>query len=229
MTINIISKKKIVFLGASTAFFEISEIIRQINLISPTYEIITILDDNKDLIGKVMLGIQVSGPLSDVVKYQNCYFVFGIGSMQTRLIRHLIFNKLNLAPDRFATIIHPNAVVDQSAKIGYGCIIHPGVCIGNDATIQNFVVIAVNSAIGPYACIKDYAMITSLSVILSNAIVGRSSFVGSCSCITEGVEVGAGAMVGAGTIVSRNLDNGVFVLGNPMRQINKIEIDKELY
>ena len=220
---------EIVFLGASTAFFEISEIIRQINKIKHTYKIITILDDNDDLHGKIMNNVMVSGGLSDVHKYQNCQFIFGIGSMKTRLIRHIIFNKLNLAPDRFATIIHPSAVVDQSAKIGHGCIIHPGVCIGNDVTIHNFVVIAVNSAIGPFACIKDYAMITSLSVVLSNAIVGRSSFVGSCSCITEGVEIGAGTMVGAGTIVSRNLDNGVFVLGNPMRQINKVEIDKELY
>jgi acetyltransferase EpsM len=220
---------EIVFLGASTAFFEISEIIRQINKIKPTYKIIAILDDNVELHGKIMNNVMVSGYLSEVDNYQNAQFIFGIGSMKTRLIRHKIFSKLNLTTDRFATIIHPSAVIDQSAKIGYGCIIHPGVCIGNDVTIHNFVVIAVNSAIGPYACIKDYAMITSLSVVLSNATVGKSSFVGSCSCITEGIEIGAGSMVGAGTIVSRNLDNGVFVLGNPMRQINKVEIDKELY
>jgi len=220
---------EIVFLGASTAFFEISEIIRQINKIKPTYKIIAILDDNVELHGKIMNNVMVSGYLSEVDNYKNAQFIFGIGSMKTRLIRHKIFSKLNLTTDRFATIIHPSAVIDQSAKIGYGCIIHPGVCIGNDVTIHNFVVIAVNSAIGPYACIKDYAMITSLSVVLSNATVGKSSFVGSCSCITEGIEIGAGSMVGAGTIVSRNLDNGVFVLGNPMRQINKVEIDKELY
>jgi sugar O-acyltransferase (sialic acid O-acetyltransferase NeuD family) len=177
----------------------------------------------------MMNGIAVSGGLEEVSKYQECHFIFGIGSMRTRLIRHKIFEKLNLAPNRFATIIHPNAVIDQSARIGFGCIIHPGVCIGNDVTVENFVVIAVNSAIGPFACIKDYAMITSLAVVLSNAKVGKSSFIGSCSCITEGIEIGAGAMVGAGTVVSRNLDHGVFVLGNPMRQINKIEIDKELY
>jgi sugar O-acyltransferase (sialic acid O-acetyltransferase NeuD family) len=219
---------KIVFLGASTAFYEISEIIRLINFNKPTYVIETILDDNHELHGNFMRGIKVSGPLSDVHKYPECKFVFGIGSMKTRLIRHEIFKKLNIAVDRFPSIIHPQAVIDQSAKIGYGCIIHPGVCIGNDAKIDNFVVIAVNSAIGPYAEVNDYGMITSLAVVLSSAKIGKSSFIGSCSCITEGVVIGAGSMVGAGTVVSRSIDCGVFALGNPMRQISKIEINQEL-
>jgi acetyltransferase EpsM len=218
----------IVFLGASTAFYEISEIIRQINNIKYTYNILTILDDNHELHGKKMNEIAVSGPLSDVSKYKDCKFIFGIGSMKTRLIRHKIFDKLNLPIERFVTIIHPNVVVDHTAKIGNGCIIHPGVCIGNDVIVENFVVIAVNSAVGPYSLIKDYAMITSLSVLLSGCTIGKSTFIGSLSCITEGVEIGSGSMVGAGTIVSRNIDHGVFVLGNPMRQISKIEIDKEL-
>lgn len=217
--------KKVVFLGASTSFHEVSEIIAAINKVKPTFEIITILDDNISMHGKSLRGINVSGPLSDVHKYEDCYFVFGIGSMKTRLLRHAIFTKLNLSIDRFPPIIHPSAVIDHTAKVGFGCIIHPGVVIGNDAVLDNFVIVAVNSAIGPYAQIKEYAMITSLSLILSSAIIGKSTFMGSCSCVTEGVNVGNGAMIGVGTIVTRNIDDGVFVLGNPMRQISKTDIN----
>jgi serine O-acetyltransferase len=56
-------------------------------------------------------------------------------------------------------------------------------------------------------------------------VIGQSTFIGSCSCVTEGIKVGDGAMIGVGTIVTRNLDNGVFVLGNPMRQISKVDIN----
>ncbi len=217
--------KKIVFLGASTAFHEVSEIILAINKVKHTYEIVTILDDNKDMIGQSMRGISVSGPLSDVVKYSGCEFVFGIGSLRTRLLRHEIFKELNLQPSQFPSIIHPSAVIDHTAQIGFGCIIHPGVVIGNDAILENFVIIAVNSAVGPYARIMNYVMITSLSLVLSSVVIGQSTFVGSCSCITEGVKVGAGSMIGVGTMVTRNLEDGVFVLGNPMRQISKNEIN----
>ena len=79
--------KKIVFLGASTAFYEVSEIIHVINLKEKTYELIAILDDNIEMHGKLMRGIKVEGPLSITTNYTDAYFVFGIGSMKTRLIR----------------------------------------------------------------------------------------------------------------------------------------------
>lgn len=221
--------QKVVFLGASTAVQEVTEIIKAINKVSPTYEVIAILDDNKETHGKEIRGIQVIGDLSLASTFApDVKFIFGIGSMRTRLIRQNILKKIGLPKERFVTIIHPNAVIDESASIGYGCIIHPGVCIGNDAIIDSFVIIAVNSAIGPFAHIKTFAMVTSLVVILSNAKIGKAVFVGSCSCVTENVEVGDGSMIGAGTVISRNVDKGCFFLGNPCRLINRLEVPEEL-
>jgi sugar O-acyltransferase (sialic acid O-acetyltransferase NeuD family) len=221
--------QKIVFLGASTAVHEVTEIIKAINKETPTYEVIAILDDNSNTHGKIIRGIQVLGDLSLVHIFgPEIKFIFGIGSMRTRLIRQNILRKIDLPKERFVTIIHPTAVIDESACIGHGCVIHPGVCIGNDAIIDSFAIIAVNSAIGPFAQIKAFAMVTSLVVILSNAKIGKAVFVGSCSCVTENVEVGDGSMIGAGTVVSRNVDIGCFFLGNPARLINKIEVPEEL-
>ena len=219
---------EIVFLGGGTAFYEVFEIIRRINIVEKKYKIISILDDNIELHGKQLNGILIAGNLEKAKEYPNAKFVFGIGSMKTRLIRKKIMAKLGIELSRFESIIHPQTYIDSSAKIQPGCIIHPGVCIGNDVVVEHFVVIAVNSAIGPYSYISSFAMITSLVVILSNAKIGKSVFVGASSCITEGVEVGDGAMIGAGTIISRNVPNGTFFLGNPARMINKFEIPKDL-
>lgn len=219
--------KKIVFLGASTAFYEVSEIIHIINLKQKTYEIIAILDDNIEMNGKLMRGVKVEGALSLASNYTDAYFVFGIGSMKTRLIRQEILNKINIEESRFISIIHPTAVIDSSAQLGYGCIIHPGVCIGNNVIIDSFAIIAVNTAIGPYAYIGKFAMITSLVAVLSSVKIGKSVFIGSCSCITENIEIGNGSMIGAGTVVSRNLDKGCFFLGNPGRLISRIELPED--
>lgn len=216
--------KKIVYLGASTSFYEVYSMIQAINKLEKKYEIIAILDDNKNMHGKAMNNIFVKGPLASVCDYPDAYFIFGIGSMKTRLIRQKIINDLNIEISRFETIIHPSAVIDETAKIAPGCIIHPGVCIGNDAVIDPFSIIAVNSAIGPYVHLESFSMITSLVVILTGAKIGKSVFVGSCSCVTENVHIGAGSMIGAGTVVSRDLDKGCFFLGNPGRLINKIEL-----
>lgn len=217
----------LVFLGASTAFYEVDEIVFAINKVKPTFKFIGILDDNPAVQGTNMRGIPVLGTLSDAHKFPDAKFIFGIGSLKTRLIREQILNKTGLKADDFVSVIHPSAVIDRTAKIAPGCIIHPGVCVGNDAVIESFSIIAVNSAVAPYVKIGAFSMITSLVVVLTGAEVGKMTFIGSHSLITENVKVGDYAMVGVGTIVSRNIDNGLFVLGNPMRVISKTEIKTE--
>ncbi len=140
---------ELVFLGASTAFYEVYEIVYAINKQNPTYKFIGILDDNPAAQGTKMREIPVVGVLSDCRKFSNAKFVFGIGSMKTRLIREEILGKTGLNPEDFVSIIHPSAVIDRTATVGPGCIVHSGVCIGNDVVIEPFAIIAVNSAIGP--------------------------------------------------------------------------------
>ena len=217
--------KEIVFISASTGFYEAIAIIDAMNAVELRYKVIAILDDNPETHGKIMRGVTVVGALDLAKNYTDAYFIFGIGSMKTRLIREQILKKLDIDTSRFISIIHPTAVIDSSAKIGNGCIIHPGACIGNDVVIEPFVTIAVNSAIAPYVHINSFSMITSLVVILSYAKIGKSVFIASCSCITENVEIGNGSMIGAGTVVSRNIDKGSFFLGNPGRLISKIEFE----
>lgn len=214
---------ELVFLGASTAFYEVDEIVFAINKLNPTYRFIGILDDNPSVQGTKLRDIPVVGVLTDAKKFSNAKFVFGIGSLKTRTIREEILNRTGLTSEDFVTIAHPSAVIDRTANVGHGCIFHSGVVIGNDAVIEPFSIIAVNSAIGPYVKIGSFSMITSLVLVLTGAEIGKMVFIGSHSLITEKVKVGDYTMVGVGTIVSRNIDSGLFVLGNPMRIIGKSE------
>ena len=135
---TILSEKMItqlIFLGASTAFFEVYEIIRKINKIKEKFKIVAILDDNKDLHGKKLKNIKIIGGLDLVQNFHDKKFVFGIGSMKTRLVRHEIMKRLKISENMFQTIIHPAANIDPSAIIGNGCIVHPGVTIGEGAII----------------------------------------------------------------------------------------------
>jgi acetyltransferase EpsM len=217
--------KKIVFISASTGFLEAMGIIDAINLVEFKYEVIAILDDNPETHGKIIRGIPVVGSLDLAGNYKDEFFIFGIGSMKTRLIRQQILDKLDIDINRYETIIHPRAVIDSTAKIGNGCIIHPGAFLANDVVLESFVTVAVNSAIAPFVIIESFAMITSLVVILSGARIGKFVFVGSCSCVAENVVIEKGSMIGAGTVVSRNVAEGCFFLGNPARLIHKFEIN----
>ena len=55
--------QKLVIIGGSNAFWEISELINDINHVQKKYEIIAVLDDSTKLIGKQYNNLIVEGPV----------------------------------------------------------------------------------------------------------------------------------------------------------------------
>jgi sugar O-acyltransferase (sialic acid O-acetyltransferase NeuD family) len=218
----------LVFLGASTAFAEISELIRDINRVEERYEVVALLDDNSQLHGQSFGGVPVVGALELVHNYPTAKFVFGIGSFRTRSVRLEIVKRLNLPEDRYVSLIHPNAKVYSSATVGAGSIIHSGVVIGNDVDVAPFAIVTFNSAIGPRCVIGRGAMVTTLVTVLSGAVIGPCAFIGAGSCIAEGITIGPGAMVGMASAVFRDVAPGTFVLGNPARVVTNLHLSCDL-
>ena len=220
--------KKLVILGAS-AVSEISEIIRDINKIEEKYEVIGILDDNSELHNTEAAGIKVKGNLELVHSYpEYVSFVFGIGSYKTRIARFHILRKLGIPDSRFETLLHPSAKIYSSASIGYGCIIHEGTVIFNHTISEPFVVVVANTVIGVRNIVGRGALITSLVSSTQNVKIGNFSFIGTSTAIAENVEIGPGAMIGMGSVILQNVKPGMFVLGNPLKFLDKIDIPTEI-
>jgi sugar O-acyltransferase (sialic acid O-acetyltransferase NeuD family) len=218
----------LVFLGASTAFSEISEIVRDLNRIEERFDIIAILDDNVQMHGTVMQGVPVTGNLELVHQYPDAQFVFGIGSFRTRLLRLDILNRLNLPDERFVRLIHPNAKIYPGAMVGHGSVIHSGAVIGGDVTLESFSIVTFNSVIGAYSKIGRGAMVTSMVTVLTSVQIGACAFIGAGSCVSERIRIGPGAMVGIASVIFRDVDAGAFVLGNPARMLYRDKVPSSL-
>ena len=221
-------RQPIVFIGASNAFFEISEIIRDINNVEESYEIIAVLDDNPQLHGGQLDGVPVMGRLDLVHQYPDAQFVFGIGSFKTRLVRNDILKRLNIPDERFVTLIHPSSKIYPSAKIGPGCIVYPGVVICNDVVLDPFSIITFNSVLWPYVKLGRCAMVTTMVVVLSGVQISASAFIGAGSVLAERIKIGPGAVVIMGSLVLRSVKPGAFVHGNPARLLYSAEVPAEL-
>ncbi|MBL0145310.1 MAG: hypothetical protein IPP48_05695 [Chitinophagaceae bacterium] len=61
--------QQIVIIGASNAFWEIDELIKDINAVSAKYEIVGVYDDDKSLWGKQFNNLVVQGPIQEVKTY----------------------------------------------------------------------------------------------------------------------------------------------------------------
>jgi len=205
-------------------FSEIYEIIKDINAIKSTYEVVGIFDDNTASHGKMVDGIKVLGPLELCYQYDNVKFVNCIGSHRTRIDKYHIIHRFNLPENRFETLIHPSAKIYSSAVVAEGCIIHQGAVVFNDTVVQSQVEILANSVIGAKNIVFEGAMITSLVATTVGVNIGPYSHIGTHSCIAENVKIGAGAQIGMGSVVLKDIPPGVFCMGNPLRFLDKTEV-----
>jgi len=221
--------QKLVVIGGSNAFWEISELIDDINKIHKKYEIIAVLDDSPQLIGKQYNDLIVEGPVEKAKDFpDDVKFIFAIGSFRTRLIRNKILERLAIDEERFETLIHPTAKIFSTSKIGYGCIVHYGTVVFNHTIIESFVVIAANCVIAVSNYVGKGALFGSNITTTTAVKIGSFSFVGSSTSIGENVEIGPGAQIGMGSLILKNIPTGSFVLGNPPKILDKVEVPEEI-
>jgi sugar O-acyltransferase (sialic acid O-acetyltransferase NeuD family) len=221
--------QKIVIIGGSHAFWEINELINDINDKKKKYEIVGILDDNIELIGKNYNGITVCGPLEKANEFSaDIKFIFAIGSYKTRVIRSEILKRLNITEVRYETLIHPTAKIFSSAKIGYGCIIHYGSVVFNHSYIDSFCIISANCVIAVANNIGKGALLGSNVTTTTGVKIGSFSFIGSSCTIGENIEIGPCAQVGLGSVILNNVKPGIFILGTPPKVLNIIDVPVEI-
>lgn len=220
--------KKVVLIGA-TPYYEVSQIINDINSINQTFDVIGILDDNESMHGRIICGTKVLGSVNMASSFpDDVYFVILIASFKNRIIKKHLLDKLNLPNERFCNLIHPTAIIFNSSKIGNGVILFPGAVIANDCYIGNHSVVLLNSVIGSRNIIGEGVSITSLVVTGPDVNIGNYAYIGIGSSIAPNIEIGPGAMIGMGSSILNNLPAGVFAMGNPGKFYNDIIIEQDI-
>lgn len=219
--------KPLIFLGASPAR-EIVELARDINAVTPSFELLGVLDDDPKYRGTKVDGVPVLGKLDKVRSYPSASFVLCIGAHKSRLTRYAIVQRLKMPKSRYATMIHPTAKVYASSRLGHGCLIHKGAIIFNDIIVEDLVSVLANTVIGARNRLCEGALITSLVVTTADVVIGSYSHIGAGSAIGEGVKIGPGAQVAMGSTVLADVPPGTFAFGNPTRFLNKVSVPKSL-
>jgi sugar O-acyltransferase (sialic acid O-acetyltransferase NeuD family) len=125
---------------------------------------------------------------------------------------------------KFATLIHPTAVIGQHVTIGDGSIICPLTQLSCDISVGKHVTFGTNSNMGHDTIIGDYSQISGSCEINGKAILEEGVFLGSHATILPGVQIGAYAYVGAGSVVLKNVKSRIKVFGNPAVPIGRVNL-----
>ena len=130
------SSRKLVIVGTGGTSVDIFDaVLAQRAAGDASFEPFCFLDDNPSRIGQALHGLPVKGPLELAREMADCVFINGIGSPGNFWRRDEFVRRLGVAPDRFATIVHPTASVSSMADVGPGTAILQHVTISANARI----------------------------------------------------------------------------------------------
>jgi sugar O-acyltransferase (sialic acid O-acetyltransferase NeuD family) len=180
------------------------------------YNVIGILHSEYQ-VGTMVESIPVIGKNDDFIyeKLKNNglkNIIVTFGALNNRNIRIKEYEKLSKFGFEFPKIIHPNASISNTAKIGKGVMINS------------------NASIGSNVIIEDYSIILDNSVVSHDSYLMRNSYIAPGAILAGYVSVGYNSVIGLGVTVYSNVSVGNDVIiqngANVFTDVNDSKIVK---
>lgn len=185
------------------------------------FKLIGFIDDTPEKQGQQQYGFVYTRQA--LIDFPDALVLAVPGSPTSFPLRSQIINELSIAPQRFTTIISPQATVSSHAKIGRNVLIMPGVIITHNAVIGDHVCILPNSVIHHDVKIGNLTLIGSNVSVAGNSTIEDNCYVGSGSRIINGITIGQKSLIGLGTNVIHSVEPKSVMAGNPAKFIRGIE------
>jgi sugar O-acyltransferase (sialic acid O-acetyltransferase NeuD family) len=194
--------------------------IEALDCIGGDFNCIGFVSDDINKIGSTYCGIKVFNR-SIIDKEFDALILAVHGSPSSFKKRQEILDELGIPKNRFATVIHPKAIVSPNANIGYNTLVMGGVVITSNARIGNHVCVLPNSVVHHDSLVSDFTLIGANVTIAGNTTIGKNCYIGASSSIINGVSIGDGALVGIGANIIKDVEKNAKMIGNPGRNIGE--------
>lgn len=206
--------KDIAIYGAGGYGREIACLLKRINEMQPTWNLVGFIDDVKDAGSKNEYGTVLGGLnwLNEIEK--NLCVIMAIGQPQAiKRLTDSITNPRVSFPNLFApdvVVLDPqNFYIGKGNVFCSGCLVSCNSKIGDFNTFNDFVSIGHDTIIG------NYNAFMTASRISGNVSIGDCNFLGVNSCVLQGVRIGNNITLAAGSALLRRARDGYTYLGVP--------------
>ena len=174
---------RLIIYGASGHGKVVADIAKKCNY----YDDVVVFDDNYDVISCGEYEVQHP---KDLLIRNDDEWIIAIGNSVIRK------NKMEQNKDyKYATLIHPSAVIADDVQIGIGSVIMAGTVINSGDY--------VHIAVGAHLC--------------GTVNVGESTWIGAGATVSNNVNICGECMIGAGAVIVKDIEEKGTYIGVPAR------------
>jgi sugar O-acyltransferase (sialic acid O-acetyltransferase NeuD family) len=212
------TKQPVVIIGAGRFGAETLELGRQIERATGEVEIIGFLDDKskeEEVLGcPVLGGMDAAKQLTEDVPEVQAVVAIGDTRSKQEVVNR--YKSLGLS---FANLIHPQAIVPESVRIGRGCIITAGCILTIDIDIGNHVILNLSTTVGHDAVIGEFSTLNPQIAVNGRNVIGEGVYIGTGAKLIHEVKIGDWSVIGAGAVVVNDIPENVLAVGVPAKPI----------
>jgi sugar O-acyltransferase (sialic acid O-acetyltransferase NeuD family) len=206
---------------------ETAEAVRDLITAGTPWRLLGFIDDDPARDGVVIDGTPVVGGRDELKQLPDARVVVCTGRPDNYVSRPRIVRELDLPAERYATIVHPSAVVSSSSSIGPGSVLLANVVLTCAVRVGAHVAVMPHVTLTHDGVIGDFATLASRSALGGGTTISRGAYIGAGALVGQGLTVGELALVGMGAVVTRDVPPREVWIGMPARRMRAAVIPGE--
>lgn len=214
--------------GAGGFGREVAEAVRAINQEQSRWELLGFLDDGSALQGCLIDGVPVLGTLADIKQFPQAHVVVCTGHPGNYFSRKRLVNRLGISSSRYATLIHPTAVVPANTEVGPGTVLLATVVATTMVRLGAHVAVMPGVVLTHDDVIEDYVTMGAGGRLAGRVRVCEGAYIGAGVVVRENLSIGPWALIGMGAVVLDDVPSAEVWAGIPAHVLRKVVVPPDM-
>jgi sugar O-acyltransferase (sialic acid O-acetyltransferase NeuD family) len=216
--------RDLLLIGAGGFARETAEAVRAVNHVTPTWNLLGYLDDDRAREGALVSGLPVLGPIDALGDHPEAQVLVCTGRPTNYVSRRAIVERLGIDEDRHPTVIHPTASVGTTCTVGAGTVLLAHVALTADVAVGRHVAVMPQVVLTHDARVGDWATLGAGVRVGGGCHVQDGAYIGAGAALKENLTIGERAMIGMSAVVTTDVPAERLWYGAPARDMDRAPI-----